>query len=398
MRRMHRVAHQHDVAAAVEMAPFAADQTVEVEPGRAAQMAGIAHQARAIEDFTEKFLAEGDRARFVGRIEAVRLEHILGRLDDKGRGVFVEFVDMGLEPAVFGAAKIEGESVVGLLGPEPDEAVRPHQNVRLELLLVSVANLRVDAVGSDDQVGVGEFEVGVDLALEHELHPELFAAFLQNVEQFLAADADKAVAGGAHTPVFDPDLDVVPMVERGLDRLRGLAVPSAHILHGRIGENDAPAEGVVRLVPLNDRNVMGRVFLLHQQAEIEPSRAASDANDAHMFLRPSPPNSTRRKWFRLQISITHPPRLPYIVRGLAGRFDLAQNCPGTRRSASIFERFSTCIRARSQEHAVLPYVAGARQAGARHSRQFHESPLPGDRRHHRRSQRSGRRNRRRVGP
>ena len=63
-------------------------------------------------------------------------------------------------------------------------------------------------------------------------------------------------------------------------------IPSAHILHGRIGENDAPAEGVVRLVALDDRNVMGRVFLLHQQAEIEPSRAASDANDAHMFLRP----------------------------------------------------------------------------------------------------------------
>ena len=91
--------------------------------------------------------------------------------------------------------------------------------------------LRVDAIGGDDQVGIGEFKVGVDLALEHELHPELFAAFLQNVEQFLAADADKAVAGGAHASVLDPDLDVVPMVERGRDRFRGLAVPGAHILH-----------------------------------------------------------------------------------------------------------------------------------------------------------------------
>ena len=188
----------------------------------------------------------------------------------------------------------------------------------LNSFFVSIANSGVDAVGGDDQVGIGKFEVGVDLALEHELHPELFAAFLQNVEQFLAADADKAVAGGAHASVFDPDLDVVPMVERALDRFRGLAVPSAHILHGRIGENDAPAEGIVRLVSLNNRNVMGRVFLLHQQAEIEPCRAASDANDAHIFLRPSPPNSTRRKWFRLQISITHPPRLPYIVRRLRG--------------------------------------------------------------------------------
>ena len=49
----------------------------------------------------------------------------------------------------------------------------------------------------DDQVGVGEFLVALDLVLEHQLDAELLAAVLQDVEHLLAADADEAVAAGA---------------------------------------------------------------------------------------------------------------------------------------------------------------------------------------------------------
>ena len=60
MRRVRRIAHEHDVAATVEMAPVAADQPVEVEPGGTAQVACIGHERRPVENFGEEFLAEGD--------------------------------------------------------------------------------------------------------------------------------------------------------------------------------------------------------------------------------------------------------------------------------------------------------------------------------------------------
>ena len=63
---------------------------------------------------------------------------------------------------------------------------------------VAAADLRIEAVGGDDEVGVGEFEVGIDLALEDELDAERLAAPLQDVEQLLAADADEAMARRAH--------------------------------------------------------------------------------------------------------------------------------------------------------------------------------------------------------
>ena len=74
-------------------------------------MAGVGHELRAVERFGEQLLAEGNRVFLTQRVEAVRLVGLFGGLDDKGRGLVVELVDMRLEPAVFGLAEIEGESV-----------------------------------------------------------------------------------------------------------------------------------------------------------------------------------------------------------------------------------------------------------------------------------------------
>ncbi len=284
MRGVRRVPHQHDLAVAVEMTPLTADQAVEVEPSRTAQVPGVAHQLGAIEDLAEKFLAERDRTRLVGLVEAMRREDVLRRLYNKSRCGCVEFVDMGLEPAVLGAAEIEGEGVVRLIGAEPDKTVRSHDQIGLESITIAIANLGIDAVGGNDEVGIRKFEIGIDLALEDQLDAELLATRLQDVKELLAADADKAVAGGAHAPALDQHFDIVPVVERGFNVLRGLGVPGAHILHGGVGKHHAPAERVVGLVALDHGHMVSRIFLLHQQAEIEPGRAAADANDAHIVI------------------------------------------------------------------------------------------------------------------
>src|SRR5271167_3366016 len=128
------------MTATVEMTPFVADQPVEIEPSRAAQVPGVAHQLRAIEDFTKKLLAKGDRLRLVGAVETVRFEDVFRRLDDERRGVFIEFVDVRLEPAMLGAAEIEGERVVELFAAEPDETVRSHHEVGLERVGITIAD------------------------------------------------------------------------------------------------------------------------------------------------------------------------------------------------------------------------------------------------------------------
>ena len=56
----------------------------------------------------------------------------------------------------------------------------------------------------------------------------------------------------------------------------------AHRLHRRVGEDDAPAERVVRPVALDHRDLMRRVLLLHQEGEIEAGRAAADTDNAHL--------------------------------------------------------------------------------------------------------------------
>ena len=286
MRSVRRVPHQHDMALPVEMAPLAADQPVEIEPRRAAQVPGIAQELGTVENLAEKFLAKGDRTRLVGFVEALRPEDVFRGLDDEGRGVFVELVDMRLEPAMLSATEIEREGVVAFLGAEPDEAVRPHDQVRLESISIPIANFGIDPVRGDDEVGIGKFQIGIDLPFEHELDAQLLATRLQDVEKLFAADADEAVAGGAHAPAFDQDLDVVPMVEGAFDLESGFCIPRAHVLHGGVGKYDTPAERIVGLVALDHGHVVSGILLLHQQTEIKPRRAAADANNAHIVLRP----------------------------------------------------------------------------------------------------------------
>ena len=68
---------------------------------------------------------------------------------------------------------------------------------------------------------------------------------------------------------------------------RGRRVGRAQVAERLVGEHDAPAEGVVRPVALDDGDVVGRIALLHQQREVEPRRAAADAGYSHA-PRPAP--------------------------------------------------------------------------------------------------------------
>jgi len=76
-------------------------------------------------------------------------------------------------------------------------------------------------------------------------------------------------------------LDVVPVIERHLDRIGRNRIPFPHVVHGRIGEHHPPAESVIGLVAFHNRDLMRRIQLLHQDRKIQPCGASADTYDAH---------------------------------------------------------------------------------------------------------------------
>src|SRR5690606_30002806 len=196
--------------------PGIADDPREAYPdGRAAQMRGIADEFVAVQPGREEFFAIGD-ALFLAHVsDAGSLPGFFGGLDNEGRQHVFEAVGVRLEPAVVVFYEREGESVEYLGGAQPHKAAAAGVDVGPEGVGVAGPHQAVDAIRSNDQVGVILLRhrlVVLHIGFEHQLHTHVFAALLQDVQQLFAADADKAVPVRAHAAALEVDVDVVPVV------------------------------------------------------------------------------------------------------------------------------------------------------------------------------------------
>ena len=97
-------------------------------------------------------------------------------------------------------------------------------------------------------------------------------------------DPAEPVAARRDSHALHVDIDVVPMREVIRDRLVGLRIGLAKVLHRLVGEHDAPAKRVVGRVALDHRDVVRRVCLLHEEGEIEPGRPSADDHYLHLSL------------------------------------------------------------------------------------------------------------------
>ena len=147
------------MAVAIEVGPLGAFDALKIEPGRAAQVAGIGHQFFALQILRKKFFAEFNRGIGVGFVQAMCQPNMLGALNNKGRGLVVKLVDVRLKPAVLGLFKQKGERVVLAVGAKPYVAIGPRDNVGLKHLGHPTAHARVNAVTGNDQIGIRKVEV-----------------------------------------------------------------------------------------------------------------------------------------------------------------------------------------------------------------------------------------------
>src|SRR5205085_12119344 len=72
--------------------------------------------------------------------------------DDEGAGCLVEFVRVCGEDSCFGFAEGERQTMKQLIRAVPDILIPAHAQLRLEVLAVSPADCRIDAIRSDEQV------------------------------------------------------------------------------------------------------------------------------------------------------------------------------------------------------------------------------------------------------
>ena len=281
MRGVRGIAHEHDVAVVPDLAVDAR----EIQPRRAANVAGFHEQRLSAEVFRKEPLADRDALGLLERVEPEAAPRRLLALDDEGRGVLVEAVGVRPDPAVGGFLESEGESVEGLVRAKPDIFVLSHLDIGLEDFAVCLPDDAVDTVGCDDEVGVvvgGEARV---LGLKMNRDTQCLRAHLQNVEQTLAPNAAEAVTAGGDPLPLEVDVDVVPVGEVGEDFVSACRVVALQVREGLVGEHHAPAEGVVGAVAFDDGDVVRGMAQFHRDREVETGGTGADADDFHSGVK-----------------------------------------------------------------------------------------------------------------
>ena len=116
-------------------------------------------------------------------------------------------------------------------------------------------------------------------------HSELRRALLQDRQQALAADAAESVTAAHESLAGKMDVDVVPVVEIAYDGGVRARIGGAEVLHRLIGEDDTPAEGVVRPIALVDLDAGLRQSLAQQDGGCTAPRGRRPGRRFASWLR-----------------------------------------------------------------------------------------------------------------
>ena len=146
----------------------------------------------------EHRLTRGDGLLGVHRVQARGAPGVFVALHDERRERIVEFVAVRLKDAVLVFHDVEREGAERTCGAEPHEARGTRVEIRLKGMRECLPNGAVDAVGSDDHIGVSQAkwrQIGerVHLRAKAKRHADGSGPLLKNPEELLARDAAEAV-------------------------------------------------------------------------------------------------------------------------------------------------------------------------------------------------------------
>src|SRR3546814_16209115 len=105
---------------------------------------------------------------------------------------------------MLGLHESESKGVEGLLWAQPNEATLPGIDIGFVGIGVARAHPAVQAVGRNHEIGLVFFSdllVVGNVGFKNQLHAQLFAARLQDIQQLLAANAYKAAAAAERKSV-----------------------------------------------------------------------------------------------------------------------------------------------------------------------------------------------------
>ena len=123
--------------------------------------------------------------------------------------------------------------------------------------------------------------------LEPQVDPELPAALLEDTEHGAPADAAEPVPAGPYHLTAKMDLDVIPVMQRSIDRSGALGIGGTKVGDGEVREDHAPAERVIRPVAFEDRDAGIRLAAFREERRVQATWSA--ANDQHPHARNAPP-------------------------------------------------------------------------------------------------------------
>ena len=124
---------------------------------------------------------------------------------------------MRLEPSVLCFLHCKSECIKQFACTQPHKTTFAFVDIGLVGRGKARTHFGVNAITGNDQVGLvlrANVGVGIDFGFKHQLNAHLFTAFLQNIEQALAANATKTMAAGAHGFALEMHGDVIPVIER----------------------------------------------------------------------------------------------------------------------------------------------------------------------------------------
>jgi hypothetical protein len=116
--------------------------------------------------------------------------------------------------------------------------------------------------------------------LEVLLNPKFRGTLLQQCQQVHAANAAEPVPATEEALTADVDRDVIPMPQACHDGAVRRRISRVEVLHGLIGEHNAPAKGIRGSIALINLNLRARQRLFQKDGRVESGRAAAYGNNA----------------------------------------------------------------------------------------------------------------------